>query len=236
MNYRENLVALAQLAGDPSYEQDADFQAILPTAILFAENAILRDLDLLSTRVEDSTGKLTQNRRLFILPTDVGTFIVVETIRPIVDGVYGQPLLPVSHETIDMLFPGETAPSQPSVPQFWAPRDQATVFVGPAPDQDYYMCVFGTQRPATLDPKNNLGTFISTQLPDLFLAAEASFMIGAWQKNWSPQGDDPTTSVGWLSEYARRMNPALVEECRKKLQSGGWGSRLPSPIASPPQT
>ena len=236
MNWQQNLIALSQLAGDPSYEQDADFQAILPSAILFAENMILRDLDLLSTRVQDDSGQLTQNRKLFILPVNIGSFIVVETIRPIVDGVYGQPLLPVSHETINVLYPSEDAPSQPSVPQFWAPRDQATVFVAPPPDQDYFMSCFGTQRPASLDPKNTIGTFISTQLPDLFLAAECCFLIGAWQKNWSPQGDDPATSQGWLSEYERRKNAAIIEEIRKKLQSGGWGSRLPSPIATPPQS
>ncbi len=236
MNYQENLIALAQLAGDAAYEQDSDFQAILPTAILFGENMILRDLDLLSTRVEDSTGRLTQNRRIFILPTSAGTFIVLENLRPIINGVYGQPLIPTSRETIDMLYPSELAPSQPSIPQFWAPLDQATVLVGPPPDQDYFMACFGTQRPATLDPKNKVGTFISTQLADLFIAAQACFLIGAWEKNWSPQGDDPTTAVGWLAEYERRKGSALVEESRKKLQSGGWGSRLPSPIASPPQS
>lgn len=236
MNYAENLAALAQLAGDSDLEGDADFNAILRSAITFAENLILRDLDLLSTRVTDDTGKLTQNRRQFILPTDVGTFIVLEVLRPIVGGVYGQPLLPTSRETIDMLWPSEVAPSQPSIPQFWAPIDQATVIVGPAPDQGYFMSCFGTQRPATLDPKNDKGTFISTQLPDLFLAAEASFVMGGWERNWSPQGDDPATAAGWLAEYERRKNPALVEEIRKKLQAQGFGSRLPSPIATPPQS
>lgn len=236
MNYAENMTALAQLAGDSAYEQDADFAAILPSAITFAENLILRDLDLLSTRITDDGGKLTANSRVFPLPDTQGTFIVLEVLRPIVDGVYSQPLLPTSRETIDMLYPSSVAPSQPSVPQFWAPLDQASVLIGPSPDQAYPMSCFGTIRPATLGPKNVTGTFISNQLADLFLAAEASFMVGAWQKNWSPQGDDPSTAQGWIHEYERRKTPALIEEARKKCQAMGWTTRLPSPIATPPQT
>lgn len=236
MNWQQNLVAVAQMAGDPSYEQDGDFQAVLPSAIMAAENRILRDLDLLSTRVTDDTGQLTQNRRRFILPTDVGTFIVLEVLRPIVDGVYGQPLLPASRETIDALFPSEVAPSQPSIPQFWAPIDQATVLVGPPPDADYFMSCFGTQRPATLDPKNTVGTFISGQLSDVFLAAQLCWLTGGWQRNWSPAADDPATAAGWEAEYSRLITPSLIEEARKKLQGSGWSSRLPSPIAAPPQT
>lgn len=236
MNYAQNLRRLAQLAGDAAYEQDPDFEAILPSAIEFAELQILRDLDLLSTRVTDDSGRLTQNRRRFVLPTAVGTFIVVEELRMIVDGVYQPPLWPMSKESIDMLFPSEFAPSQPSIPQYWCALDQATVLVAPAPDQNYFVSAFGTMRPASLNPKDDRGTFISTQLPDLFLAAEASFMIGSWEKNWSPQGDDPRTAVGWLAEYERRKIPALVEETRKRVSAQGWSSRLPNPIATPQQS
>ena len=133
MNYQENLRALAQLLGDAAYEEDPDFAAILPQAISFAENLILRDLDLLSTVVEDNSGTLTQNRRRFVLPTEQGTFIVTEQILPIVDDIQQAPLLPTSRETIDALFPAEQAPSNPSVPQFWAPLDQTSVLVAPPP-------------------------------------------------------------------------------------------------------
>lgn len=229
MNWQENLRALAQLAGDAAYEEDPDFTAILPQAVSFAENLILRDLDLLTTVVEDNTGQVTQNRRRFVLPTDIGVFIVTEQILPIVDEVQQAPLLPTSRETIDALWPAEQAPSNPSVPQYWAPLDQATVLVGPPPDQDYSMLVRGTMRPASLNPKSDTGTFISTQLSDLFLAAEATFIVGQWLKNTE-------RATAWLTEYERRKTPALIEESRKKLQSGGWGNRLPSPVSSPPQT
>lgn len=236
MNWEENKRTLAQLAGDAAYEEDPDFLAVLPAAVTFAENLILRDLDLLSTVVEDSSAQLTQNRRRFVLPTTTGTFIVLSQILPIVDSVQYPPLLPTSVETIDALFPSEIAPSQPSIPQYWAPLDQAAVLVAPPPDQDYYMLCRGTMRPASLDSKNTTGTFISTQLVDLFIAAEASFLIGAWQKSWTPQGQDPASAMGWMTEYERRKNPSLLEENRKRLQSAGWGSRLPGPLADPKQT
>ena len=229
MNWQENLRALVQLLGDAAYEEDPDFTAILPQAVSFAENLILRDLDLLSTVVEDDTGTLTQNRRRFVLPTDVGVFIVTEQIMPIVNGVQQAPLLPTSRETIDALFPSEQAPSNPSIPLFWAPLDQSSVLVAPPPDQNYRMLVRGTMRPASLNPKSEEGTFISTQLSDLFLAAEASFAVGQWQKNTE-------RAAAWMAEYEKRKNPALVEECRKKLQAQGFGNRLPSPIATPAQS
>lgn len=236
MNYEQNLKVIAQMLGDSAYEEDADLRAILPTAILVAEDRILRDLDLLTTRITNDSGLLTQNRREFILPTDQGTFIVLEVLRPIVDGIFGQPLLPTSRETIDMLWPSEQAPSQPSIPQYWAPINQATVIVGPPPDQNYKMQCFGTIRPPTLDPKSVDGTFLSTQLPDLFLAAQLAWLSGGWLKNWSPQADDAASAAGWDGQYKTLVSPSLVEELRKKLQSNGWNSRLPSPIATPAQS
>lgn len=228
------------MAGDSSLFSNPDFIAIIPDCITSAENRILRDLDLLSTRVQDDTGKLTQNRKIFILPNDVGTFIVVEQIRVLTQsnpgqpGIYGPPLLPVTKDAIDMLFPSELAPNQPSVPEYWCPLDQATVGVAPPPDQDYYASVFGTQRPNPLSVTSG-PTFISTQMSDLFLAAEMLF-VSAQQRNWSARSDDPAMSVNWNMEYERLMKAAEVEEWRKKLQASGWSSRLPSAVASPPQT
>lgn len=236
MDWADNLKAIAALAGDSSYEQDPDFLAVLPSAITYAENRILRELDLLSTRVTDDTGSCTANRRTFVLPTDVGTFIVLEVLRPIVSGVYGAPLLPASREVLDALFPSELAPSSPSIPQFWAPLDQASVLIAPAPDLNYHMSCFGTQRPATLAPQNTTSTFISTQLPDLFIAAQMCWLLGGWEKNWAPAADDEKTAYGWEAEYKRLRDGAGVEQMRMRLASNGWGSRLPSKLATPAQT
>lgn len=235
MDYQQTIIALAELYGDAQAQDDPDFLAILPATFQSSEDRILRDLDLLSTRVEDNTGKLTQNRKHFILPTGIGTFIVLEQVRvlapqqPGYPEVYGPPLLWTSKDTIDSLWLGDAAPSSPSIPTMVAPIDQATVIVGPPPDQDYGVSSFGTQRPKPLSAKNPM-TFISTQLPDLFLAGCMHFLM-AHQRNWSTRPDDPASASGWLSEYTRLMTPALVEEARKKIEAAGsWGTRLPSPI------
>jgi|SRR5215469_6733351 len=241
MDYWENLRTLVQMAGESGYQDDPDFLAIIPACIASAENRILRDLDLLSTRVTDSTGMLTPNRKLFVLPTDVGTFIVVEQVRvitpnpagPGTPGIFGPPLLPVSKDTIDWLWPDENAPTSPSIPTMWCPNDQASVFVAQPPDQDYFASVFGTMRPAPLSPQNPT-TFISSQLADVFLAAQMIF-ISAEQKNWSAMADDPQSALSWNNEYERLLRPSLVEEARKKLLSVGWSARLPSaPVDTPP--
>ena len=243
MNWTENLKALAELSGESANEDDPDFLALMPTVIAAAENRILRDLDLLATRVTDNTAKLTQNSKLLVLPNDVGTFIVTEQVRVILPqpggggtGIFGPPLLWVSKDALDSLWPSEIAPSSPSVPNMCCPIDQATVGVAPAPDMDYGVSVYGTMRPAPLNPRTpDPGTFISTQMRDLFIAGEMLY-ISASQRNWSAYADDPQASASWTAEYERLMKAALVEELRKKLQSQGWGSRLPSPIATPPQT
>jgi hypothetical protein len=240
MNYAQNLQTLAQMAGDSALESDPDFLAIVPDCIASAENRIQRDLDLLATRVTDETGKLTANRKVFVLPETVGTYIVLEQLRVILPvpgggltGIWGPPLLPVSKDCIDWTFPSELAPSSPSVPTMWCPIDQATVSVAPPPDMDYLMSCFGTMRFAPLTPKTVGSTFISSQLRDLFLAAEMIF-ISAQQRNWSAKSDDPAMSKSWQGEYDTLMKSAGVEELRKKLQGPGWTSRLPSPLLGMP--
>jgi hypothetical protein len=89
MDYTENRRVLAQMSGDSALESNSDFQSMLPACIASAELRIQRDLDLLSTRITDETGKLTQNRKVFVLPETVGTFITVEEIRVIKPTIVG---------------------------------------------------------------------------------------------------------------------------------------------------
>jgi len=245
VDWQANLKALAVMAGEAGYQDDPDFLAIVPDCIASAENRILRDLDLLSTRVTDDTGALTGNSKVFVLPRDIGTFIVVEQLRILIPSfpggpaTPGVPLLPASKDLIDSMWPSDVAPTSPSVPTMWCPNDQVSVFVGGPPDQGYTVSTYGTMRPAPLSPKpqpgypNGAPTFISTQLRDLFLSAEMIF-ISAEQHNFSAAGDDPQTAVHWLGEYERLKASAGIEEFRKKLQSVGWGSRLPAPTVDTP--
>src|SRR6266853_3485208 len=199
MNYAQNLSALAQLAGEAELATDSDFLAQLPVWIYQGEQKILHDLDLLKMSVEDATGHFDANRRIFILPTSQGTFQVTQTVRVVVDANNIKPLLPISREAMDWIYPGETAIGVPSIPRYWAPNSQTDILVGPAPDQPYRAIVYGTQRPKPLSIANS-ETFITSWFFDLFLAAEM-IQVSAWQRLFSAMSDDPATARNWTAEY-----------------------------------
>lgn len=232
MDYAGNLAALIQYAGDSGYATNPDFLAQLPTFIFSAENRILRDLDLLACRVTDTTGSLTANSRVFALPTEIGIFQVVETIQVIDQkGIRHPPLLPMSKEVMDAIYPDEHAVGAPSIPRNWAPYTAASVLVGPAPGFGFTMQVYGVQFPATLSAANP-STFISTTLPDLFLAAEMIDVSG-WLRNFGAASDDPAMARDWGQEYERIKGLANAWELRRKVQAAGWSTRLPNPVANP---
>lgn len=242
MNYTDNLNYLAQNAGDGQYVNDGGFLTQVPFWIMAGEDRILRDLDLLNTYVEDNTGTLSANRRLFTLPTSVGQFVVLATVRIVLAGPpqTTQALAPVSREWMDWTFPGDGAVGNPSIPLYWCPLNQTSILVGPPSDVSRNLKCWGTQRPASLNAQATLGsmstgTFISNNFPDLFQAAQMIDVM-AWQRNFSSSSDENPLAADWIAEYERLKTPALVEEARKRLAANGWSSRLPDPIASPPQS
>jgi hypothetical protein len=90
---------------------------------------------------------------------------------------------------------------------------------------------FTTTPPAIAIAVNSpadIGTFVSTQLPDLFLAAEM-ISVSAYQRNFGTMVEDPAQAISWSGEYERLKSSALVEEFRKKFQMDG-GNRLRMPV------
>ena len=233
MNYTENLTYLAGYAGDSGYVTDTAFLAQLPIWIQSGEQRILRDLDLLATRVSDSSQALTVNNRVFNLPTSIGTFTVVETVSikmnttgGVTGTLYTQPPLTwVSKEALDAMYPDDHAQGNPSIPLWVAPYGNGTLVVGPAPGAAYPVTVYGTQDPATLSAVNPT-TFISTELPDLFLAAQMIDVSG-WLRNFGAMADDPQQAMSWSAEYERLKSQANIEALRTKIQAAGWSYRQP---------
>jgi len=216
---------------------DPAYAVALPNIIDDAEQRLYRELDLLSTRVT-ATGALTPNNRNFVLPTGNGTFVVVEQMNVITPA--GQtnpdlgtryPLNPVSKEYLDAVWPG-AAPV--GIPSLMAPVSQQGWIVGMWPDAAYTVEVVGTIRPAPLSAANQT-TFLSTYLPDVFLAA-ALVMSAGYQLNFSAGGDNPQASVTWETHLKPLLDSARVEEIRKKFGSQGWTSKEPDQIATPPRT
>lgn len=213
---------------------DTNFVTILPSAIQYAELRMQRDLDFLSTQISNSNYALTANTNNFSIPTS--SFITIQTISVINNG-QTYPLAPVSKQYLEYVY-GSSANS--SIPKFFAVYggDSATTgnttqnfILGPWPDQNYSVKITGTVRSAPLSATNTT-TFISTYLPDLFIAASMIYVSG-FQRNFSATGSDPQMPINWETQYEKLLASATTEEFRKKFESVAWSSQSPSPVATP---
>lgn len=216
---------------------DPNFLIDLPNIIDYAEQRIYRELDFLATRATDTTS-LTQNTRTVPLPTNIGVFLIPESINIITPvGTTQQTgtrnnLVQTSKQFIDWVYPA--AQTNTGVPEFYAMLDNANILLGPSPDQSYLIEVLGTQRPASMSGTNQT-TWLATTLPDLLLAA-AVVRACAYQRNWSATSDDPAMPVTWEAQYNKLKASATVEELRKMARSQGWTVEQPSPLTTPPRT
>lgn len=232
LTYSTYVTALSTLTVIPS--SNTEFTAILPDCIDYAEQRIYRELDLLSTVVRDASQALTPNSRNFTLPTAQGAFVVVNGINAITpagtapDGGTRNPLTPVSRDYLDLVWPSVTGTGLPTA---FAMITQTAIVVGPWPDQAYTMEVIGTQRPTPLSSDNPV-TFLSNNLPDLFLAASMVFMSG-YTKNFGAQADDPKLAQSWENQTQLLMASAETEEAKKRFQGSSWSSLTQSPQAQP---
>lgn len=215
---------------------DADFQQILPECIDYAEQRIYRELDLLDTTISDINGTLTPNTRFFAFPSTTVPFVTVKQIAVITPvggitsaSVYNQ-LTPVSLDVISAFWPSNTPSSTPSIPTMFCMFQQDNILVGPPPDAAYGVAIIGTIRPQALSIGNST-TFLTTNLPDLFVAASMVFMSG-YMRNFGSQADDPKMAQSWETQYQTLFASANVEENRKKFTSNAWGSLQPTPIAT----
>ena len=218
---------------------DAQFNLMIPSTIWYVENRLCRDLDFISEFVADSSATTAANSRTFTYPTDLGTFVVVQQLALFVGGVRQPPMTPVSREFLDGCWPTETAPSTPSYPTYWAWYNGTSAIVGPAPDAAYTVEVLGTIRPvelsgATVSSPGNPSNFLSTLVPDLYVAASVSY-LATYLRDYGISSDDPHLAPTWETQYQTLLKGAMVEELRKKFAAQGGTSRFPSSIQTPPQ-
>lgn len=218
---------------------DTNFSIILPQAISYAELRMQRDLDFLSSQIYDNTTYSTvQNQNILTIPTSA--FITLQTIQ-VTSGspAITTPLTAVSKEYIQNIYNSTASSGVPSVFAVYG-GDSATtgntsqyILLGPYPNAAYKLTLTGTIHAASLSASNPT-TFISTYLPDLFIAASMVY-IGGYQRNFSTTGADPQMPINWEQQYQTLLKGATVEEYRKKFQSSAWGPQSPSPIATPPR-
>ena len=193
------------------------FDGVIPAAIDYTENRLQRDLDFLATMATDDTGVMTPNLRLLTLPTDIGAFVVVQQITPIVGGVRQQPLEPVTRPFMDFAWPSDASVGANIPPVQWSPYDQSHVLVGPAPDQAYPFEVVGTVRFEQMSSANT-SNFLSTQLPDLYVAA-SMIWFNLYQRDFVGIAGQQGGAPSWETQYGELLKSAQVEEARKRFMN-----------------
>lgn len=235
LTYNSFVTDLANLIVVPL--SDPGYITALPNIIDDAEQRLYRELDLLSTITRDTAPVVASNRN-FAVPSNNGAFVVIEQMNAITpagtlnpDLGTRNPMLPASKEFLDAVYSGAAGAG---VPAYFAPINQEDWIVGPWPDAAYTIEVVGTIRPAPLSASNQ-STFLTANLPDVFMAAALVFSAG-YQMNFSAGADNPQSGMTWESHVQKLLDSAKIEEIRKKFGSQGWSSKSPDPIATPPRT
>ena len=219
---------------------DTAFNDIIPQMLNYAELRIQRDLDLLPLQTRN-TYSLTVGQNLLQIP--VSDFVAIQTLG-VNSGTALLPLLPATKEFLQNVY-GNSASI--GVPAYFAMigGDALTsgntynnVLVGPYPDSNYPVTVFGTNRMASLYQSATTAaaatgtTFISTYLPDLLIMASLIY-ISAFQRNFGRMSDDPAMAQSYEGQYQVLVKGAVSEEYGKKFEASAWSSSSSSPAATP---
>jgi len=230
VDYSTYVTQIATMAVIPV--TDSNYLTIVPQMINYAELRMQRDLDFLSTQTQNTSYNLSTSSNQLSIPT--GSFVTLETIQL---SSSGSPLLPVSKEYIQNVYPSNAVTGAPVVFAVYG-GDASTagltsqiITVGPWPDSNYGLTLTGTIRSPTLSATNTT-TFISVYLPDMFIMASMIY-ISAYQRNFGRQADDPAMAQSYEGQYQALLRSALVEENRKKYEAAAWTSYSPSPVATP---
>jgi hypothetical protein len=216
-------IEMAVPNNDPT---DPQFQAVLGTLIDQAEQRCYRELDLLAA-TSSQTLALTAGSSMLDFSSLSPNLLILEDVNIVVPAGTTNPELgerlqayPTSKEWLRATF-GSSAVQ--GIPTFYAMNDDRTIILGPFPDAGYTAELVGKYRPVPLyDAPPDDGTqttFLTSVLPDLFLAA-AMCAGSAYQHNWGAQSDDPRQAMSWETSFQGLLGSAKSEEMRKKYH--GW--------------
>lgn len=216
----------------PQDNVDTNFQNIIPRMIEYAELRMYRELDFLNTNTSTTTTLITNNRNISI----PGSILVVQEVNVITppsqstpDNGTRNPLERVSLDFLNAVYGNTTT----GLPVKYALLSDTSVKLGPAPDDNYTAEFVGIIRPAPLS-QTNQATYLSTNLPDMFVAASMIFGAG-YQQNFGAQADNPQSAMSWEATYQSLKQGVQLEDLRQKAQSASWSNYTPSPIANAPR-
>lgn len=209
-------------------ETDPSFVTWLPGCIDYAEQRIYRELDLVHTNQRIAQTNLTPNSRVYNLPnpSTEQRFFVVQEVNVFTPAGSTQstgtrsPLTPVSQKLIDFLYPSEAGSGTPVL---FAMNTDQQIIVGPSPNGAFLVEIVGTYRPTSLSAVNTT-TFLSSYLPDLFMAASMVYGSG-FMRNFGSQGDDPKMSSSWEGQYQILLASANNEETRRRFNAAFAGTQ-----------
>ena len=184
-------------------------------SINYAEQRIYRELNLLTTRIRNSSSTCTANSRSFTIPNATGSipFTTVTEISIIVAGNRNV-LMSAAKKLVDTVAPTDTATSASAVPSMYYLLNQQTAIFGPSPGSAYTVEVTGTYRPAPLSASNTT-TFLTNYLPDLFVAASMVYS-GNNMRDFGIEGGNAALAQSWEQQYEALFASANSEETRKR--------------------
>lgn len=233
MDYNSYLAQIANLmAADAT---TPEFALMVQGMIPYAEGRIYRELDLLNNVVVNATQTLTAGSRLFQLPTNGanGSFYTVTGVNIVTPASAATADEGTRNEmtavTMDYLNAVWNSGNVKGVPKEFAMVNQFNIIVGPWPDANYIVEVIGTIQPQPLSLSNTT-TFLTTYLPDLFIAASMIFASG-YMRDFGSQADNPQQAQSWESQYENLFKSAGMLELRKKWAGPGWTPLSAIPIS-----
>ena len=238
LTYATTQTAISTLTAIPT--TNADFIAIFPDAIDYAENRIYREADLITQDVRDSSAATLTNNRNFTLPTSIGTFQVISGINIITPASTAaelgtrNPCTPVSRDVLDLIYPNSTGATVPTMFSYLSQSlvaGQTNILLGPWPDASYTVEVIGKVLPTPLSATNTT-TFLTLYLPDLFLMAMQIYFDN-YMKNFGAISDDPKSAQTHEAQYQILLQSAMNWESRKKFAGASWTSKQLEPTAAP---
>lgn len=233
MTYNEYLQTMNAILDVPNGGADvSSYKAIVPRMIEYAERRLIGEMDFLAT-VKTANADLTSGTRDVAVP---GSILIVQSVNVVTpaatlpDAGTRVPLERTSLDFINQIWPNAATTG---VPQYYAALTDASFRLAPTPDAAYKAEFIGMFQPTPLAPDNPT-TFISLNLPHLFIAASCVFGFG-YQRDFGAQSDDPRTAQSWEAQYQALLPGVMIQELRRKAQSTGWSPYQPSPAANTPR-
>jgi hypothetical protein len=221
---------MANLLVVPDAATNAGWIDMFPQLIAYAEGRCYRELNLLSTNTI-ATSDLVSGTRTVTIPATINIVESASVITPaatLPDAGRRNTLRRVSYEFLIFSWPDAT---DLDVPTWYAMQSDTIAVLAPTPDAAYKVEFTGQTTPAPLSSSNQT-TWLTLNVPDLFVAAGAVFGFG-YQRDYGQASDDPQAAMSWEATYKTLFNSAAVQEARRNAESAGWQGYPPTPIASP---